>query len=224
MSDPQATITDELVLAAVDRGERHNPRTNRGVAHWTIYEHLDTRKQTAQARQIRVRLDVLEADGALERFRRNGIPVYRLTATGRRRLDQLQATGRLPQLPESPQHRAWAAARTLAREEINRFRDELGETVLQTLFMLEEDPAAASDRWFAQAERLRRTCWRLGSATHCLHEWAEPDDARADIDDHCEPADDTLDRDERWHRESLRAGRRTTALWDDPANLRLPTQ
>jgi hypothetical protein len=38
----------------------------------------------------------------------------------------------------------------------------------------------------------------MGSATHCLYEWAEPDDATADIDD--APPTQT--------------GRRDTSRWD----------
>jgi len=44
-------------------------------------------------------------------------------------------------------------------------------------------PPAFSDQWFELAERLRSDCWMLGSASHCLHEWAEPDDRYADIDE-----------------------------------------
>jgi hypothetical protein len=40
-----------------------------------------------------------------------------------------------------------------------------------------------SDEWFKLAPRLENDCWRLASATYCLREWPEPDDARADVDE-----------------------------------------
>lgn len=49
-----------------------------------------------------------------------------------------------------------------------------------------------SDAWFSIAERLQAACWRVGSATHCLREWREPDDARVDVDDRCDAGDDML--------------------------------
>src|SRR5664279_2463756 len=72
-----------------------------------------------------------------------------------------------------------------------------------------------SDAWFELAERLQRAARRLGSATYCLHEWMEPDDDRADIDDHVSPADLTLNPRERQQREARRVGRRNTRLWSD---------
>jgi len=72
-----------------------------------------------------------------------------------------------------------------------------------------------SDAWFELAERLHRAARRLGSATYCLHEWMEPDDDRADIDDHVSPADSPLNPRERQQREARRAGRRNIRLWSD---------
>jgi hypothetical protein len=65
------------------------------------------------------------------------------------------------------------------------------------------------------AERLQRVCRRLGSASHCLHEWAEPEDERADIDDHQEPTDKKLAPDERERRQTRRPGRRDIRRWED---------
>jgi hypothetical protein len=45
------------------------------------------------------------------------------------------------------------------------------------------DRGGSSDAWFALARRFEKQCERLGSATYCLQEWPEPDDASADIDD-----------------------------------------
>ena len=37
-----------------------------------------------------------------------------------------------------------------------------------------------SDERFALSDRLPETSWRVGSATYCLSEWAEPSDDTAD--------------------------------------------
>ena len=75
------------------------------------------------------------------------------------------------------------------------------------------DGGAGSDVWFELAERLRASARSLGSATYCLHEWAEPDDERPDIDDHSDPGDASLAPAERRRRELRRIGRRNTHLW-----------
>jgi hypothetical protein len=85
----------------------------------------------------------------------------------------------------------------------------------ETAALLDSRPAASSDAWFELSERLGRAVWRLGSATYCLHEWAEPSDEVADIDDRSDPGDERLADDERARRRSHRAGRRNVALWRD---------
>jgi hypothetical protein len=116
-------------------------------------------------------------------------------------------------LPESPQHCQWRNARTLAAQEIERFRASMRDAVTEATALLSDTPG--SDAWFELAERLQRAGRRLGSATYCLHEWVEPDDDRADIDDHVSPVDLALDPRERQRREARRAGRRNTRLWLD---------
>jgi transcriptional regulator with XRE-family HTH domain len=55
----------------------------------------------------------------------------------------------------------------------------------------------------------------MGSASHCLYEWAEPnDDNEADVDDRRESGDDLLEFAERDPRRARRTGRRNIALWD----------
>lgn len=84
------------------------------------------------------------------------------------------------------------------------------------------DPPAHSDAWFELAERLRHAARVLGSATHCLHEWREPSDERADIDTQEEPGDEKLSERERRSRHARRAGRRNTVLWrGDPCSRSL---
>ena len=77
-----------------------------------------------------------------------------------------------------------------------------------------------SDAWFELAETLRRAARRVGSAGHCLYEWPEPGDARADLDDRREPEDRCLRPPLRRRRRALRAGRRNIALWRDAGGPR----
>ena len=112
-----------------------------------------------------------------------------------------------------PQHREWRNARTLAAQEIERFRVAVRDLATEAGVLLGDTPD--SDAWFELAVRLHRATRRLGSATYCLYEWTEPDDDRADIDDHVSSADLALDPRERQRRQARRAGRRNTRLWSD---------
>lgn len=212
---------DPLVLAAIDRAERHDPQGRRGVPVWGIYAHLSILKRSGPARRVRARLDALETAGSIERSRRHGIPTWALTGTGRRRLAQAQRAGDVPALPESPQHRQWREARALAAQEIGRFhlaaRDDVDTaTGLLDALAFNARPTPLSDAWFELSERLARSLRRLGSASYCLHEWAEPDDTHADIDEATDPSDAVLDEDARKHAVARRAGRRNIRLWDTP--------
>lgn len=209
---PPARAPDELVLAAVERAGRHQAHDTPAVPVWAILDHLAVAPRSAPARHVHARLRAMQAAGWLERSRRHGVTTWALTATGRRRLRRAQRTAELPPLPESPQHRAWRHARTLAAHELARFREALRERVEYAALALDADPPPHSDAWLELAEDLQRGCRRLASASHCLYEWSEPDDARADIDQHVEPADAQLGAAERRAR---RAGRRNVRLWDD---------
>jgi hypothetical protein len=210
-------VPDPLVLAAIDRAERHKPARPPGVPVWRVYDHLAIAKRSELARHVRAQLDALEADGSIVRSRQRGVQTWALTSTGRRRLAQARRAGKLPVLPESPQHRAWRDARTVAAQEIDRFLQSVREGLDEAMRLLDADPAAASDAWFELGERLHRDCRLVGSATHCLREWSEPDDARADIDDRLDPADERCDADERAKRRARRTGRRNVAHWDTSA-------
>jgi hypothetical protein len=197
-------IPDVTVLAAIDRAERHRGRA--GVPVWLIFEHLGIPRRS---RRVRAQLQSLVQDGAIEQRRAHGVDIWVLTPSGRGRL---QSAG-LVDLPESPQHREWRSARTLAAQEIERFRGTLHDTIVEASALLNDAPG--SDAWFEVAERLRCAAERLGSAIYCLHEWMEPSDDRADIDDHISPADLALAPCERRQRQARRAGRRNTRLWQD---------
>lgn len=84
--------------------------------------------------------------------------------------------------PESPQHRKWRHSRTLAGNRIAGFREALRMSMAEVGALLDAEQTP-SDTWFEFGKRLSAECRRLGSATYCLFEWAEPDDARADVDE-----------------------------------------
>jgi hypothetical protein len=217
--DPPASATapppDELMLAAVERAGRHQAHDKPAVPVWAILDHLALARRSSAGRFVRARLDALLAAGSLERGRRHGVPTWALTSAGERRLHRARRAGRLPALPESPQHRAWRNARTLAAAELERFRLDLRERLELAELLLDAAQPPHSDAWLELAEELQRACRRVASASHCLYEWAEPDEEHADIDEHVEPTDAGLDEDERVRRRARRAGRRNMRLWDD---------
>ncbi len=202
MSTPQ--IPDLTVLAAIDRAERHRGRP--GAPVWLVFEHLGIPRRS---RRVRAQLQALVQDGAIEQRRAHGVDIWALAPSGRRRL---QRAGRVD-LPESPQHCQWRNARTLAAQEIERFRASMRDAVTEASALLSDTPG--SDAWFELAERLQRAARRLGSATYCLQEWLEPEDDQADIDDHASSGDLSLNSRERQQREARRAGRRNIRLWSD---------
>jgi hypothetical protein len=215
---PQATEapSDELLLAAIERACRHDARPNPAVPVWTILEHLDIRKRTAGALHVGERLQMLHAAGLLEGSRRHGVATWALTSAGRGRLQRARAaTGALAPLPESPQHRTWRAARTAAQQEIERFREQLRAHVERAMRLLDSSAVPHSDVWLELGEQLQRGCQRVASASHCLYEWHEPDDLRADIDQRVEPTDSTLDCHTRGRLRARRAGRRNFRLWKE---------
>jgi hypothetical protein len=216
---PTGAPSDELVLAAVERAGRHRAGQRMGDAPaipvWAVLDHLAVSPRSAADRHVRSRLGVLRAAGWLERSRRHGVATWELTAAGRRRLQRARRAGGVPALPESPQHRAWQGARMAAAQEIERFRASLRERLDEATLLLDAAQPPHSDAWFELAEELQRGCRRLASASHCLYEWIEPDDLRADVDERVDAADERLDPAERARRRARRAGRRNIRLWDD---------
>ncbi len=195
---PAEVIPKELVLAAIERADRHRARDSNDVPIWVITEQLDIPLRSATARGLRSQIDAMQAAGLLERSRRHGVPTWGLTRTGRQRLRRARLAGNLPDLPESPQHRAWRTARTLAAQEIGGFGESLRESLDAACRLLELDSPAGSNALLDLAEQLRHRMWRLASATYCLNEWAEPDDEHAD--------------------ENPGHGLRNTTLWDGGAS------
>jgi hypothetical protein len=217
--DPRASAPDlpcdEIVLAATERAGRQQAHDKPAVPMWAILDHLALPRRSAAARHTRSRLEVLLAAGWLARGSRHGVPTWALTSSGVRRLRRARRAGNVPPLPESPQHRAWRGARMAAAEELERFREGLRKRMQRAELLLDAEVPPHSDAWLELAEELQRACRRVASASHCLYEWAEPDEERADVDEHVEPADAELDEDERARRRARRAGRRNMRLWDD---------
>jgi len=169
---------DAAILAALDRACRHRP--GRAASRWQLLEHLAVGKRTRRAQHVTVRLRELTRGGLLEQRREHNVPVWRLTRDGRRRLRQ--TAGRV-ELPESPQHRRWRERHGQAPGELEEGARALRDAIREASALLDQQPpAAGSDAWLLAGIRLDAACRRLACASHCLYEWREPGDARADID------------------------------------------
>jgi hypothetical protein len=191
MPDPEGSFPDALILAALARAELHRGRDESGAHYSSIVAHLGLTMGPSTGHKLRPRVRAMEAAGLIRSFKRHGSLAYKATPKGER---VLRAAGEVV-LPESPQHRQWREAREAATERISGFRDGL-RVLLDEGATLLADEATDSEAWFTLGERFGRACKRLGSATYCLREWAEPNDASADID------------------ESRRLGRRNPRSWD----------
>jgi hypothetical protein len=188
---PSDELPDGLILAAMARAQRHDARQRSAVSYPALVRHLGLPMASATGRRLRPRIRELEASGIVTAGKRHGVVVYELTRRGRRRLG---AAG-VVVLPESPQHRAWRMAQDAAEGGIGGFREDVRGHLRDGEALLANE-ATASENWFVLGERLSRACSRVGSATHCRHEWAEPSDDSADVDD------------------GPRRGRRNIRLWD----------
>lgn len=175
---PFEPISDAQLLAAIDRAEAHDEHDHATRAD--IAAHLGFAHNSWTTRRLRPQLDTLKSAGRVRDGRRYGLNLLALTAAGRRALGKARSVGEVT-LPESPQHRIWRHSRTLAHEQIDGFRQTLRGSLAEADALLNVEKVP-SDAWFDLAERVRKACWQLGSATHCLHEWPEPDDSRADKD------------------------------------------
>jgi hypothetical protein len=207
------------VLAAVERAALHRAVAPPAAPVWAILAHLALARRSGAARHVRLRLGALADAGQLSSARHHGVILWALTRQGHERLRRARDAGEVPALPEAPQHRAWRNARAASGEEIVRFRRALQELLEATAGLLAE-PSGDSDTWLERGEELRDACRLLGSATHCLYEWEEPEDAIADIDRREDPpgaraavGEAECDRHALARRRALRAGRRNIGLW-----------
>jgi hypothetical protein len=201
-------VPDDLILAAVARSERH--RSRKTITRPNIHAQLSIPSRSGEVRHIKARITVLTDEGCLKQSRRRGVDFWTLTPKGRRRLKRANVESLLP---ESPQHREWRNATTLAAQEIEGMRENLRATLAEARGQIDAD--ASSDVWFELSARLQRTSWLVGSATYCLREWVEPNDERADTDERSDPSDAGLSRKQKARRVFRRAGRRNFRLWGD---------
>lgn len=208
-------ISDELLLAAVDRAERHREVHSVGVSWADIVAHLGFVRTGWTTLQLRPQRDALIAGGLLAAGRRQSFDVWSLTDAGRAHLEAAHQSGPISELPEAPQHRVWRHVRANAAETLEPLRASARTSAEEGLRLLDARQRVHSDAWLLLAERLGKVYRQLGLATHCLYEWPEPDDARADIDDYKDPGDEHFDADGRGHLRYLRRYRRSQG------NLRL---
>ncbi len=174
-------VSDAQILAAIDRAEAHDRNQIPDAARWDIAEHLGFVHNSWTTRRLRPQIDALRSAGRIRDVRRCGLDLVALTAAGHRALGKARSGGEAI-LPESPQHRSWRHSRTMAGDRIDGFREALRASMAELGALLDAGQAP-SDAWFEFGKRLSAECRRLGSATYCLLEWAEPDDARADVDE-----------------------------------------
>jgi hypothetical protein len=218
-------VSDNEVLSAVERAERHRQPQNRdedGVPWWEIVEHLGFVRSGWTTRQLRPQVNGLTFGGLLETSRRHSRTYWALTSAARDRLAAWRQAGEEIELHESPQHRTWRMARAYSAENLDRLRGEVSSDLDRAVALLARGRRARSDAFFELKEHLSRRLQRLGSIAHCLYEWQEPDDATPDIDEREDPGDERLSPDARGKRRYLRTGRRSPGTWgwrDDEEDL-----
>lgn len=188
----EAMPSKELVLAAIERAERHrirhtDPDLDRGrperpgVPLSIVKEHLGLAPGGWTTIRLRPHWNELKEAGLIAQSRRNGFDVWTLTSAGQQQLDAIRDAGTLGALPESPQHRHWREAHDIAGRRIGQFRDHLEQVLHEAIGVLDAHDQPNSDGWYAQSQQIRDAYERVESASHCLNEWPEPDDSRADI-------------------------------------------
>jgi DNA-binding XRE family transcriptional regulator len=165
-------MDDRLIIAAIDRAERHGDRTY--APKFVILEHLDVTPRSHAAREVNERLVALTVAGHVKPGREQGLDVFSLTVAARQRLTSDA------QLPESPQHRQWRTWCTAAEANGPRFRAELEDALRDGLALLATGAPAHSDIWHTLGQHLERACTRVCATVYCLGEWAEPSDERRD--------------------------------------------
>ena len=193
---PYRPVTDGFVLAALERAALHEREEE--VLTSVLMEHLGFEWAPPTNGLFFPRLEELRKAGLLTSRERRGEPLWSLTSFGRERLTEERESGEVGELPESPQHRAWRHAREQAAVRIEGFRDELTDAVQHGYDLLYRPQPMSSEEWFELSERLSFASWRFASATYCLTEWPEPDDAFPDRDEN--PGPDP--------------GRRSTSAWN----------
>jgi hypothetical protein len=193
-------VSEDLVLIAVERAQRHDRKRGDPVSLIRIGEHLGFMHGAYTTRHMRPLLSALVEAGALEHSRRMSRDHWALTSAARRRLGRARRRGEQLQLPEAPQHRLWREKHTQAVEGMGEYGARLREALEQAAAMI-DDERADSEAWRTMTKRLEVRSELFGSAIYCAREWAEPDDGERDVDDQR-----TLDHRRRilWHPDARR--------------------
>jgi hypothetical protein len=175
-------VSENLVLAAVERAQRHESRHRETLILTRIAQHLGFTPGAYTTRRLRPLLNALVQTGALKHSRSFGGDQWALTSAGRRRLGRARRRGEQLALPEAPQHRLWRSKHTQAVEGMSEYRARMRQALQQAAALL-ADERADSEAWRAISERLHVRSDLLASAIYCAREWSEPDDAQRDVDD-----------------------------------------
>ena len=182
-------VSGLTLLTAVERAERHDVGPEKRTSSRDVAEHLGFLWSPAVGRKLTPLLLALESDGWLTLGERAGGGSLRCRLT-RRGQNRLQTARRavvpealLDSLPESPQHRTWRQIRGAAVAGANDFLGSATTAVQEAETVLLNPMLAPSMELMAIGQRLRLHFWRLASVTYCLHEWAEPNERSADLEE-----------------------------------------
>jgi len=188
---PYKPVSDAVVLAALDRAQRHSTHGyDRGVLWSDLAEHLGFVHSAPTTFKLRPRVSRLRAASLVEHRKASGFTLWRLTSDGRKQLAKARQKREDLTLPEAPQHRLWREAQATAAERIDGLRAQMRGTLSQASKLLDSD-GGDSDAWFDLRSRFVSRCERLGAATYSLREWREPDEGHADLDDTSERHSDS---------------------------------
>jgi hypothetical protein len=185
---PYRPVSDAMVLAAIDRAERHSTsgHADGGVAWSRVTEHLGFAHTAGTTSKLRRQMSRLKSAGLVASRKAHGYPVWELTNDGRKALAQARRKREDLALPESPQHRRWATARMTATERIEGLYEQLRGSLTEAIDLIDSN-RGDSDTWFELHGRLTRESEWVAQATYCLREWPEPADTTADRDDDSSP-------------------------------------
>lgn len=171
-------LTDYVVLAALERAERHRQAQGPGALYSSLIEEVGFHSRH-RAGPLKKRTDLLVQKRYLRRFLQNGCAMIALTPSGRRHLLALAKSGEAIQLPESRQHLIWRSCREAAQMRAPELRERLRIALDDAAQLLASDEVAP-DAWYEVGSRLQQAAHGLNGALYCMRDWTEPDDSAAD--------------------------------------------